>query len=225
MRAIFGRILIALAFFIVVLVTFCEKVAQADVFDDLSNSTFSGYVMWDVDGVGKQETMFENITTFIPKDEKLFGIPFTFGRLKVTTFGNDVVIDDILLMGEIGQSDTFYLSYRKLDEPFDVNAGGILYDVARHWWGVDAPPVYLGLYMMEGGDPLYTLYGEYEIATGYFVGVDVLLGMENFTNRDFLDGKVWGKHNFTPEGTTYGEVFVYNISGQTYYGGGVGFSF
>lgn len=196
-----------------------DEPGPRSIWDDFSNSTMSGYV---VDGQSK--AIIENITIFEPEGEELFGIPLKFARFKVVSFDGINIVDELLLIGEIGQSDTFFLSYLKMDEPFDLNAAGCLYNVTQHW-DETLTPVLVGLYVMESGNLLYTLYGEYEISTGYYIGADVMLGMESAGNRDFLDGKIWGKHNFEPDGSTYGEVFLYNISGSTYYGGGVGFRF
>ena len=241
---------------------FMGTASAGTLWDEFDNSILSGYI-----ANGGAINVIENITVYEPVDEELFGVPLKFARYKVLLGDGKNVIDDLLLVGEIGDSDTFYLSYRKLDEPFDVDAVGVLYNATQHW-DEDLPPVYIGVYLMEpgqvgmvdengyavysdGGNPvgkgddgytlidvkdaprmftrtasiLYTLYGEYEIATGYFIGADILLGMETIFNRDFLDGKIWGKHNFKPDGSTYGEIFAYNIAGNTYVGGGIGYSF
>jgi len=202
--------------------------AEASIIDDLSNSTFSGMVMLE----DRNEAMFENITIYTPEDEEVFGIPIDIIRYKIVRFGNDDMVDDLLAAGSIDKSNTFLVSYRKLDEPFPVNAGGFLYDVSRHWLGEDAPPVYLGFYMMDTGDPLYTLYGKVylsefigESGNGYYAEADILLGMEDWFNRDFLDGKISLGKDTDPSGSTYIEVFLYNISGVTYGGFGGGFRF
>ena len=209
----------AIIFSVLIIVLGLTASASAGVLDDFSNSTMSGRVI-----DGQAISILENISIYEPIKEELFGFPLKFARFKVVSFDGKNIVDDLLLIGEVGSSDTFFLSYRKIDEPFDVNAGGVLYNVTQHW-DDNLPPVLIGLYIMESGNLLYTLYGEVEIDTGYYVGADVMLGMESAMNRDFLEGKVWAKHNFEPDGSTYGEIFLYNISGSTYIGGGVGFSF
>jgi len=189
-------------------------------YDDFHNSTLTGYI---IDGASK--SIIENVTIYTPEDEKFLGIPLTFARYRIVFFDGKDMVDDLLLVGKIGQkSDTFYVSYRKIDEPFDMNTGGVLYNVTQHW-DESLPPVLLGLYIMDDGNFMYSLLGEYEIATGYYIGADVIMGMEDLGNRDFVDFKVWGKHNFEPDGTVFGEVFVHNIFDKTYYGGGIGFTF
>ena len=230
---------------------FMGTASAGTLWDEFDNSILSGYI-----ANGGAINVIENITVYEPVDEELFGVPLKFARYKVLLGDGKNVIDDLLLIGEIGDSDTFYLSYRKLDEPFDVNAVGVLYNATQHW-DEGLPPVLLGVYITEptqypwkrwdeetdpetnnmvstsalktpyrqGGNLLFTLYGEYEIATGYFIGADILLAMETIFTRDFLDGKIWGKHNFKPDGSTYGEVFAYNIGGNTFVGGGIGYTF
>lgn len=215
-------IIVGVLIIILLGVVFFTSSAKADVFDDFSNETMTGYI---VDG--EQVAFIENITVFEPEGEELFGIPFTLARLKVVSFDGLNIVDDLWMLGRIGsaESNTFYLSYKKLDEPFDVNAGGVAYDVSRHWLGDDAPPVYVGIHLMESGNLLYTFWGEVKIADGYYLGGDVLLGMESLKNRDFVDFEFWGKHNFEPDGSTFGKIFVINIAGKTSVGGGVGFEF
>jgi hypothetical protein len=195
--------------------------AEASIWDDLKNSTFAGYAV----GTGEVSQAFiENVTVYTPEDENLFGVPFKYGRYKVVSFDGKDMVDDILLIGELGESDTFYLSYRRLDEPFDVNAGGILYNVSQHW-SDKLPPMIVGLYIEDDGNPLYTFFGEYEIDPGYFVGCDLLLWMESLTNRNAFEGEGYVKHNLDPNGNSYIKAFVTNVVTETYYGIGVGFTF
>jgi hypothetical protein len=201
---------------------------DADVLDDLSNSTFSGYVARN----DLNESYIENVTILEPTFGDVFGVAVKKIQYTVTFFGNDVILDDILAIGSIGVSDTFFPSYRKLDEPFDESAYGGIYDGLRHWMGEDAPPVYLGVYFREGGNLLYTLMGQVylndffgESTNGYYMKFDILMGMESALNREYLDGRVAFGKDFEPDGSSYGEVFLENRSGWSYYGAGAGFRF
>jgi len=195
-------------------------------FDDWSNSIFNGYV---IDGNAK--AYIENKLMLEPEGESLFGISFKIGEWTLTSFDGKNMVDEVLLIGEIGQSDTFYLSYLKMDEPYDLNAGGVLYNVTQHW-DDNLPPVLIGVYLMESGNFLYTLRGKYylseifgEATNGYSVSADMKIGMESFNNPDFRDFKFAFRKDETPDGSVYWEVFLDNIAGATYTGGGVGFSF
>lgn len=190
-------------------------------FDDWKNTTFSGYII-----DGEQKAYLENITVFEPEGESFLGIPLTKAQLTVVSFDGTEIVDRLWLIGRIGSinSDTFYLSWFKLDEPFDINAGGVAYDITKHW-DSELQSMIVGVHLLENGNLMYSYYFEWEIDTGYYLGADILLGMESAWNRDFLEGKIWGKHNFEPDGSTYGEIFVINIGGKTTVGGGVGFTF
>lgn len=205
---------------------FCPP-AQADIWDDFSNSTTTGYIVR-----GEHNAYIQNITVFEPAGEEILGIPIKLVRLKIVSFDGVEVVDDLLALGQTGISDTFYPSYRKLDEPFDLNAGGFVYDFARHWWGEEMPPVFLGFYVMESGNPLYTLYTDIDLnqffgesLNGYSVGCDVLVGMESWTNPDFREYEVWIIKDTDPEGNTFLKASITNIVENTTIMFGAGITF
>lgn len=212
-----------IAMLVVAIVLVCGGMASAGVRAndfEFKNSIFTGYVL---DGEANV-AMLETISVFEPEGEELFGVPLTKARYKVVLFDGVDVVDDLLLVGNIGNSRWFKLTYRLIDEPINVNAGGVLYNASQHF-DEDLPPIYVGFYVTDNGNIMYTLEMEIEIDPGYFLGADVYMIMESLLNPDAREGKLWGKHNFEEDGSLYGEIFVYNIAGSTYVGGGIGFTF
>ncbi len=205
----------------------CPKVVHADVSDDFSNSVMSGGIL---DGDAK--AIIENVFIFSPDDEYQFGKQLIWGRYKLVAFDGIDVVDDVLMLANVGVSKRFKIFGRVMDEPFDMLAGGIYYDFARHWWGDDAPPVHLGFGIMEDGNALYTMYFDYDLnrlfgesLNGYSVGGDILIGMENLTNPDWRDFKFWFQKDTDPEGLSFIQAYVYNIAGKTTGGFGAGYTF
>ena len=206
------------------LLFFSGGVARADILDDFKNSTMTGYIIG-----GEATSLVESITIFKPEKQEILGVPFTFGRYKLSLIDGKNVVDDVLLVGHIGNYDpaknnTWYLYLRKIDEPFSTGSIGILYDAARHWLGEDAPPVYIGAGVMEGGELMYSLLAEWEFTPGYLVYADVYVGMESPTNRNFVEGKAGFKKNQDPEGKTYIDAFIQNVGGNSYLGVGIGYT-
>jgi len=199
--------------------------AYADVLNDFHNSTMTGYIV-----EGSATSLVENITIFTPTEKKVLGIPMDLMRYKIVLVDGKNVVDDVLFVGHIGSYDpaknnTWHLYLRKIDEPFNTGSTGILYDAARHWLGDKAPPVYIGVGIIEGGHLMYSLIGEWEFTPGYIMFADVYMTMESWTNPDAREGKFGFRKNQDPEGKTFIELSANNISGNTYIMGGVGFTF
>ena len=222
------RFTIALMAIMVVFLFSSAGVARASNWYDFTNSTLTGYVVTN-EGVSSDDamTVLENIAVYEPADESLFGIPMKIARHRLVMKDSKVIVDDLLLIGNVGDSDTFYLSYRD-------DCGGVLYNVGEHWFE-GLPPVLLGLYLGNSGKLGASFYGEWIIADGYYIQADLILTRDKFGLNDMgvnndeaqymTNGKLSGVHNFKPDGSVYGEIFVMFVDNNPMYGGGIGYAF
>jgi len=214
------------AFLVVIFLFSFGGLASADtLWHEFTNSTLTGYIA-NCDGVSDDDamTVLENIAVYEPVGEEVFGIPMKLARHRLVVKDGKVIVDDLLLIGNVGDSDTFYLSYRD-------DSAGVLYNVTEHWFE-GLPPVLLGLYLGNAGKIGASIYGEWIIADGYYLQADLMLVRNKFGNdvdkdiaQYITNGKIAGVHNFKPDGSVYGEIFVMFIDNNPMYGGGVGFTF
>lgn len=203
-----------------------STMADADILDDMESSFFTGII---VGGDSSDaQTIVESITMFTPERKTFLGIPLDYAELKLIQFGSinnggdsTLMLSEFTYAGRLWESDTFFLSIKQIDEPYDKWGGGFLYDW-KHW-DSDLPSFIFGLYVMESGDFLYTIDGEYEFQNGYFLGCDVQLGMETPFNRDWFDGDIiYLKKDLNPEGEYFAKLGMRNLFGTNYLYGGIG---
>lgn len=201
---------------------FCPP-AQADILDDLHNSTLTGYVL-----DGESKAFIEHITAFEPKGEKFLGLPLTIAEYTLQSFDGKDIVDRLWMLGRIGseKSDSFFLSYYKLDEPRDTNAYGFANDTTSQIeTGLET--LIPGVHITDGGSFFYSLRLKWEFSPGYYLGADFFMTTEKGDpfNPYTRDGKFFGRHNFEPDGSSYGEIFVIDYGNETTIGGGAGFTF
>ena len=192
------------------------------LWQEFDNSTLTGYIANNSDMLeGDAPSVFENIAVYEPGDETMFGIPMKLARHRLVMQGDEVIVNDLMLIGSIGDSDTFYLSYRD-------DCGGVMYNVTQHW-NEKLPPILLGAYLGNGGKLGASLYGEWIIADGYFIHADLMYFRDSDNKTEpakfKANGKFAGVHNFKPDGSVYGEIFLMYVNNKPLYGGGVGYKF
>ena len=134
MKVITMRI-ISILFLIVLFFFLPATGANADVLDDVDSSLLTG-----VSIAGQANSLVESVTIYTPEDGfDWLGFNFDWAKLKIVSFGGlysdedlNEVVYETTFAGHLGQSDTFFISVKSIDEPLDEWAGGVLYNLTQH---------------------------------------------------------------------------------------------
>lgn len=212
---------------IVLLVSFMfSGVAQANILDDMESTFFTGVVLG-----GEPKTMIQNETVFTPKKELFCGIPMTWAELKIIQFGSmsnggdsQMMLSEFTYAATLWESNDYFLSIKQIDEPYNKWGGGGLYSITN--LDKNLPPFLIGVYVMDAGDLLYTLEGDWQFTPGYFLGCDLqyATGIGEGTNK--VLGDIHVKHNFKPTGDFFGMVGIMDLwnNDMMFFGGIGGFT-
>ena len=195
--------------------------------EDVSSTAFTGVCK---DG----ETFIVSRNIYETDDpDILWGFPLNYVKFEAVQLGNlnmangyadsTLIWDRLVLAGKLGDSNNFYLSTVTINEPYHESGVGFIYD-PDHWFNSDEFKFRIGAYMMEGGNGMLTFEGEYVLADGYWLGTDFELALEDWGNRDRLDGRLlYMGHNLKSDGSVFMEVGYRNIIEENYLYAGVGF--
>lgn len=201
-------------------------VARADILDDMDSSFFTGVIVGN-EGDGDAQTIIKNTTIFTPEGESFLGLPMDWAELKIIQFGSinnggdsTMMLSEFTYAARLWDSNDYFLSIKQIDEPVNRWGGGGLYSITNI--SQELPPFLIGLYLMDYGDILYTLRGDWQFTDGYFLGCDLQYGMGESEESNRVIGNVHMRHNFKPTGEFYGEVGMMSIAGKFIAYGGIG---
>jgi len=205
--------------------------AHADILDDMDSSFFTG-VVYDGGG-GNTQTILKNTTIFTPEGQSFLGVPMDWAELKLIQLGgldnggdSTTLLSEFTYAARLWESDDYFLSIKQIDEPVNRWGGGGLYSIQNI--DKELPPFLIGVYLMDYGDLLYTLRGDWQFVYGYFLGCDLQYGMnapdslmwDGGSNK--LIGDIHLKHNLEQTGSFYGEAGVMSFNGKFMVYGGIG---
>ena len=205
--------------------------AHADILDDIDSSFFTG-VTFDGENNGGMQTILKNTTIFTPEGQAFLGIPMDWAELKLIQLGgldnsgdSTVMLSEFTYAARLWESDDYFLSIKQIDEPVTRWGGGGIYSITN--LDEDLPPFLIGIYLMDKGGLLYTLRGDWQFTTGYFLGCDLQYGTNDpDENKQLISSGLIGdihlKHNLKPTGEFYGEVGAMSLNGKFMMYGGVG---
>jgi len=189
--------------------------------EDISSSLFTGVTK------GGETILITKSIYESDASENLWGLPLNFVKYEAIQLGNldgtpdsTELFEQTIFAGNIGDSDTFYLSLVKNDNPYDDWGAGFIYDPS-HWGNIEGFDCRVGTYMLESGRGLILVDARYEIATGYWINAEADLGMEAWGNRDYLDGAVYLSHNLKPDGSMILKGGIMNLAMENYIYAGI----